>query len=233
MSRSDCHSIPLATTPIAIFRTCSSRYYLSLVKISFLFLCTPRRENQQFSTENTIPCFDSLCVYQHETCVLNWNFIMLHNTSSNTRPINRRERRSVRMSSSTGAPICANGAIPQRRANASCSGVVVAKHTLALCNTCWAIYKTVISPEVQSDCVNALLECDQKAKIHLNFWAHRSHPVPLINLDAGRIIIPKLLLAPIRRIQNPHPCCKSCTRAMYYLPCFEFWGLQAECITQL
>ncbi len=171
MSRSDCHSIPLATTPIAIFRTCRSRYYLSLVKISLLFLCTPRRENQQFSTENTTPCFESLCVYQHETCVLNWNFIRLHNTSSNTRPINRRERRSVRMSSSTGAPICANGAIPQRRANASCSGVVVAKHTLALCNTCWAIYKTVISPEVQSDCVNSLLKCDRKAKIHLNFWA--------------------------------------------------------------
>lgn len=54
-------------------------------------------------------------------------------TSSKTRLINLKDRSNVRMISATGTPIRANGPMNHCKADASCSGVVVAKQRLALC----------------------------------------------------------------------------------------------------
>lgn len=53
-------------------------------------------------------------------------------TSSNTRLMNLKESKSVSIISDTGTPILAKGSINHRKADASCSGVVVVKQRLAL-----------------------------------------------------------------------------------------------------
>lgn len=50
--------------------------------------------------------------------------------------MNLSESRSVRIISQTGTPIYVNGNKNQRRASASCSGVVVARQILALWKIC-------------------------------------------------------------------------------------------------
>ena len=53
-------------------------------------------------------------------------------TSSKTRLINLNDSNKVRITSSTGTPRCVKGSINHLKADASCSGVVVAKQRLAL-----------------------------------------------------------------------------------------------------
>lgn len=57
-------------------------------------------------------------------------------TSSNTRLMNLNESNRVRMISATGTPKYVKGSINHRKANASCSGVVVARQRLEL----WKIF---------------------------------------------------------------------------------------------
>jgi hypothetical protein len=56
-------------------------------------------------------------------------------TSSNTRLMNLNESMRVRITSATGTPIYFKGSINHRKANASCSGVVVDRQRLALWKT--------------------------------------------------------------------------------------------------
>jgi hypothetical protein len=57
-------------------------------------------------------------------------------TSSNTKLINLKERRRVRVISETGTPIFLKGVMNHHSAKANCSGGVVVKHKLALWNIC-------------------------------------------------------------------------------------------------